>query len=192
MRRATEEPLTYVLIFRGIHMKLSRSAFFLFAFLACAGQVWATTWPDSCGNDKVKFDVKTEEGQPAPARPAEGKAQIIFVENENQMIGPFMHATVRFGMDGAWVGANYGNSYFAVTVDPGVHHLCANWQSTWGTFNKNIDLTSFTAESGKVYYFAAQVTVNSRDSVTFGLSQLNEDEGRYRIANSKLSTSKPK
>jgi hypothetical protein len=107
-------------------MKPSLRAFFLCASLACAGQVRATALPDSCGDDKVKFDVKTEEGQPPPAGPTEGKAQIVFIENENQMIGPFMHATVRLGMDGAWVGANYGNSYFALTVAPGVHHLCAS------------------------------------------------------------------
>ena len=110
-------------------MKLSLRTFFLCASLVCAGQVWANTLPDSCGDDKVKFDVKTEKNQAAPAGPAEGKAQIVFVENENQVIGPFMHATVRFGMDGAWVGANSGNSYFALTVDPGVHHSCASWQS---------------------------------------------------------------
>jgi hypothetical protein len=148
--------------------------------------------PASCGDDKVKFDVKSEEGQPAPAGPAEGKAQIVFIENENQMIGAFMYATVRFGMDGAWVGANHSNSYFALPVDPGVHHLCASWQSSLGRLKKNVDLTSFTAESGQVYYFAAQVTVASRDSMIFGLSQLNEDEGKYRVKLSKLSTSKPK
>ena len=173
-------------IYRRLPMKPSLRAFFLCASLACAGQVRATALPDSCGDDKVKFDVKTEEGQPPPAGPAEGKAQIVFIENENQMIGPFMHATVRLGMDGAWVGANYGKSYFALTVAPGVHHLCASWEG------KNVEATSFTAEPGHVYYFAAQVTVNSRASITFGLSQLNEDEGRYRVKTWKLSTSKPK
>ena len=103
-----------------------------------------------------------------------------------------MYATVRFGMDGAWVGANHSNSYFALPVDPGVHHLSASWQSSLGRLKKNVDLTSFTAESGQVYYFAAQVTVASRDSMIFGLSQLNEDEGKYRVKLSKLSTSKPK
>ncbi len=167
-------------------MKPSVSALLLCASLAWAGQIWATTLPDSCGNDKIKFDVKTEEGQPVPAGPTEGKAQIVFLENENHMIGPFMHATVRLGVDGAWVGANYGNSYFATTVDPGIHHLCASWEG------KNVEATSFTAEPGKVYYFAAQVNVESRYSITFGLSQLNEDEGKYRVKESKLSTSKPK
>jgi hypothetical protein len=167
-------------------MKPGLSAFFLCASLACAGQVWATTLPDSCGSDKVKFAVKTEEGQSVPAGPADGKAQIVFIESENQPIGPFMHATVRLGMGGAWVGANNGNSYFAWTVDPGVHHLCASWEG------KNVDATSFTAEPGQVYYFGAKVTVNSRYSITFGLSQLNEDEGKYLVKESKLSTSKPK
>jgi hypothetical protein len=173
-------------------MKLSLRAFFLGVCLACAGQAGAATLPDSCGADNVKLGVKTEKNQAPLAGPAEGKAQIVFIENENQMIGPFMHATVRFGVDGAWVGANYGNSYFALTVDTGVHHLCASWQSSLGGLKKNVDLTSFTAEPGRVYYFAAQVTVASRDSMIFGLSQLNEDEGRYRVKESKLSTSKPK
>ena len=116
----------------------------------------------------------------------------MFVENENQVIGPFMHATVRFGMDGAWVGANSGNSYFALTVEPGVHHLCASWQSALGNTKKDVDVTSFTAEPGHVYYFAAAVTVNSRTSITFGLSQLNEDEGKYLVKGRDLSISKPK
>jgi hypothetical protein len=167
-------------------MKAILSGLFLCASLACAGQAGASTWPDSCGNNKVKFDVKTTDGQPGPAGPAEDKAQIIFIEDENQPIGPFMHATVRFGTDGAWLGANLGNSYFASTVDPGVHHLCASWGS------KNVELASVTAEPGQVYYFAAKVTVESRYSITFGLSQLNEDEGKYRVKESKLSTSKAK
>ncbi len=167
----------------------------LCAFLACAGQAQATTLPDACGDDKVKFDFKTEKNQPAPAPPEPGKAQIVFVENENQMIGPFMYATVRYGMDGAWVGANKGDSYFTVTVDPGVHHLCASWQSAIHMLKKNIDVAFFTAEPGKVYYFAAQVLViptgKNSANYTFGLSQLNEDEGKYRVKAWKRATSKP-
>jgi hypothetical protein len=173
-------------------LKRLLSACLLCAALACAKRAVANTWPDSCGDEKVNFEVKTEKQHAAPAAPAEGKAQIIFIQGENQMVAPFHNATVRFGMDGTWVGANNGNSYFALTVDPGIHHLCANWQSVFKTLNKNIDLTSFTAEPGQVYYYVAQVTVNSQNSVSFGLSQLNADEGKYRVENSKLSTSKPK
>jgi hypothetical protein len=152
----------------------------------------AVVLPDSCGDDKVTFDVKTEKNQPMPAGPAEGNAQIIFMENENHMVGPFIHATVRFGIDGAWVGADNGNSYLVATVNPGLHHLCASWQSTTASLGEDFDLTSFTAEPGMVYYFGAAVTVESRGVVTFALSQLNKDQGKYRLKYWKLSSSKPK
>lgn len=151
-------------------MKPSLTAFVLCVFLSCAGQVWANTLPDSCGDDNVKFDVKTGAGQPEPTGPEEGKAQIVLIEDENGPIGTFMYATVRFGMDGAWVGADYSNSYFTLTVDPGVHHLCASWQSSLKRLKKNVNLTSFTAEPGRIYYFAAHVTMTSREVVIFGLS----------------------
>ena len=120
-------------------------------------------------------------------------------------------------MDGAWVGANNGNSYFALTVDPGEHHLCASWQSSVSRAKKNIDVGSFTAEAGKVYYFAANIsmtggggggmvapTMGPNGAMTgggmvrgapldifFNLAQLTEDEGKYRVKAWKLSTSKP-
>jgi hypothetical protein len=46
-----------------------------------------------------------------------------------------------------------------------------------------------TAEPGQVYCFAAQFTVNSRVSITFALSQLNEDQGKHRVKALKFSTS---
>ncbi len=171
-------------------MKPGLRALVLCASLACAGRAWATTLPDSCGDDKVKFDVKTETGQPLPARPAEGKAVIIFIENQNQMITPFHYATVRFGMDGTWVGANKGDSYFALTVASGVHHLCASWQSDLETLKKSVKATCFNAEAGQVYYFAGEI-VASRDALIFNFSELNEDEGKYQVKSLKLSTSKP-
>jgi hypothetical protein len=170
-------------------MTLSLRAFFLCVSLACAGQAGAATLPDSCGADNVKFDVKTEKNQAAFAGPADGKAEIVFIENQNQMITPFHYSTVRFGMDGAWVGANKGNSYFVLTVAPGVHHLCASWQSDLEKLKKNVKLTSFTAEPGQVYYFAGEI-VASRDTLIFNFSELNEDEGKYQVKSFKLSASK--
>jgi hypothetical protein len=170
-------------------MKPGLSALVLCASLACAGRAWVTTLPDSCGDDKVKFDVKTEAGQPLPAGPAEGKASIIFIQNQNQMLTPFHYATVRFGMDGTWVGANKGDSYFALTVAPGVHHLGASWQSDLESLKKSVKATSFTAEAGQVYYFAGEI-VASRDTLIFNFSEMNEDEGKYQVKSLKLSTSK--
>jgi hypothetical protein len=161
------------------------------SLLSFATLVWATDLPESCGDDKVKFDVKTESNRPAPAPPTEGMAQIILIQNENEMVAPFSNATVRYGIDGTWVGANNGNSYFAVLVAPGVHHLCANWQSSI-SLAKNVGLTSLTAEAGQTYFFAAQITVNGRNAPTFYFSKMNEDEGKWQVKTQKLSTSKPK
>jgi len=177
-------------------MKPTFSAFFLCLPFVFALQARATVLPDACGDDKVKFDVSTKSHQPAPAPPAAGKAQIVFVENENHMLGPFMYATVRFGLDGAWAGANNNNSYFAVTVDPGIHHLCANWQSALPMIKKYIDVASFTAEPGKVYYFAANVIVTptggNNVNYDFNLAQLDDDAGQYRVKAWKLATATPK
>jgi hypothetical protein len=168
----------------------------LYVSFVLAAQARATVLPDACGDDKVKFDVTTQKAQPAPAQPPAGKAQIVFVENENHMIGTFMYATIRFGLDGTWAGANYNNSYFTVTVEPGEHHLCASWQSSLGMIKKYIDVASFTAEPGKVYYYAANVKVtptgDNTANIDFNLAPLNDDEGHYRVKAWKLATSRPK
>lgn len=184
------------------------------ASLVTAAQAGAKTiLPDACGDDSVKFDVKTEVNQAAPAPPTAGKAQIIFVEDGDARTGSFVHPIVRYGMDGSWVGANHGDSYFTVDVEPGTHHLCANWQSSNQTFKKSFDVASFAAEPGKVYYFVVKAgatgggggyvtpAMGSNGAMTrggmvfggalninFNLTQLSEDEGKYRVKAWKLAT----
>ena len=112
--------------------------------------------------------------------------------------------TLRLGLDGAWVGATKADSYFAISIDPGVHHLCTN-------NGKSVGMDSFTAEAGKVYYYEANVTITAtrehfngfaggqpvsgsgtQVDKEFNFSQVNEDEGKYRIKVSALATSAPK
>lgn len=164
----------------------------LVLLLVSGVQSLASSLPDSCGDDKTRFEVKTQKGHPAPPAPQPGKAQVLLIQTENHMITPFRDATIRWGMDGAWVGADNGNSYFVLSVDPGVHHLCANWQSVFRVLKKNVDLTSFTAEAGRAYYFQADVNVESKESVSFALSPLNEDKGKYLVETFAQSTSRPK
>lgn len=183
----------------------------LVLMLFCASLVPAvqakakTILPDACGDDSVKFDVKAEKNQPAPAPPPAGSAQIIFVEEQNRRAG-FHLVTVRYGVDGNWVGANYGDSYFVLNVAPGIHHVCVNAQGD----KKAVGVTSFTTEAGKVYYYEASTTVTTSGGgmVTthgangatstgmaggsvnkfFQFTQLSEDEGKYRIKAWKLAT----
>lgn len=156
----------------------------------------ATILPNACGDDKVKFEVTAKTSNTPPAPPDPGKAQLVLIENENHMIGPFMHATIRFGLDGAWVGANSDNSYFVVPVEPGVHHVCVSWQSSLKMLKKSIDVASFTAEAGKVYYFAANVKVvptgNNAANIDFDLSQMDEDARQYRVKAWKVAKATPK
>jgi hypothetical protein len=192
-------------------MKSRLVGLLLCASLVPAVQAWAkdkTILPDACGDDSQNFDVKTKKDQPPPAPPTSDMAQIIFVEEQNAKTS-FHMITVRYGVDGYWVGANYGDSYFAVNVIPGVHHLCVNAQGD----KKAVGMTSFTAEAGKVYYYEASTTVTGSPgrmvtthsangatstgmvpgavSTFFQFNQLSEDEGRYRIKAWKLATSSP-
>jgi hypothetical protein len=167
-----------------------------------------TILPDACGDDSVKFDVTALKNQPAPEPPPAGSAQIVFVEEQNARAS-FHLITVRYGVDGNWAGANYGDSYFALNVTPGIHHLCVNAQGD----KKAVGVTSFTAEAGKVYYYEASTTVTRSGGgvVTmngpggpstgmapgsinklFQFTQLSEDEGKYRIKAWKLATWKSK
>ena len=179
----------------------------LVLFLLCLSLVFANTalaktvLPDACGDDSVKFDVKTQKDQPPPGPPSAGKAQIVFIETLDRTwmcLGCGTPST-RFGVDGNWVGGNQGNSYFAIEVDPGVHHLCTGWQSVFGHLKQMVGLDSFTAEAGKVYYYEAKATLhvhsygnNSRETDrSLDFTRLSEDEGKYRVKASELSTFKP-
>jgi hypothetical protein len=186
-------------------MNLKFLVLLLCASLVPAVQARAkTVLPDACGDDSVKFDVSTQKDQPAPEPPPAGSAQIVFVEEQNARAS-FHMVTVRYGVDGNWVGANYGDSYFVLNVTPGVHHLCVNAQGD----KKAVGMTSFTAEAGKVYSYEASTTVTRSGggmvtmtgahgtstgmapgsmSKIFQFNLLSEDEGKYRIKAWKLAT----
>lgn len=185
-------------------MKLRLSATFLCVLLVAMIQAQAAVvLPDACGSDKVKFKVTQPEqpvqpAQPVVVTPDAGKALIVFVETMDKGTSfciPCADATTRVGMDGAWVGANYGNSYFTLAVTPGEHHLCTDWQSSSDKLKQLIGLTSFTAEAGKVYYFQVKVTDKAEGQYIkkdLQLMPLNEDEGKFRLKVSAPSTFKSK
>jgi len=150
-----------------------------------------TILPDACGDDSVKFDVSIKKDQPPPAPPEAGKAQIIFVDTVPYESALARFPTIRYGVDGAWVGANKGNSYFVLTVDPGVHNLCVSAEGVARGMAKDfIDMATLTAEPGKVYYFETRFGViggNGGGVMTFGLSPLEEKDGKYRVKAWKLA-----
>lgn len=173
---------------------------FLSVLLCGAAQGLATVLPDACGDDKVKFDVTATKGQPAPSAPGAGLAQIVFigtVVKENLAFCVGCDVLTRLGLDGAWVGANKGNTYFSYDVTPGVHHVCTNWDSRLAFLANKIGVASFTAEPGNVYYFQAKILMKMENLDTAQMDQrlnlvaLNEDEAKYLMKISEQSTSKP-
>jgi hypothetical protein len=146
-----------------------------------------------CGPTDVKFSVKTDKAQHPAAKPEAGEAIVYFVEDDTHFQST-PKPTTRIGLDGTWIGANHGNSYFSFTVDPGEHHLCANWQSSVGIGMGNKSAAAhFTAKAGAVYYFRVENTW-LREVMIPGieLAPLDSDEGQLLASKFAYSSFQPK
>jgi hypothetical protein len=147
-----------------------------------------------CGDPSAKFSVN-KAGDQQPVRPESGKALVYFIEDDSNF-DSHPKPTTRAGVDGKWVGATHGNSYFSFSVDPGVHHLCASWQSgvILGTDRKTA-AAHFTAEAGGIYYFEAKnTTYGTSNSTTtdISLTLLDSDEWALLADQYELITSQRK
>jgi len=141
-----------------------------------------------CGPSEAYFDVKTDRKQ-HPVAPADAGKALVYVFEDIER-GP----TMRVGLDGAWIGANKGKSYFFFSVDPGDHQVCTNWQS--GTFketSKRIgSAMTLKAEAGKVYYLRTQVYERTERDLNVKFEPVEAAEGQFFISASAFSTSHPK
>ena len=141
-----------------------------------------------CGPYEGQYDVTTDKKNHPSAQPESGKALVYVIEDIER--GP----TMRVGLDGSWVGANKGKSYFFFSVEPGDHQLCTKWQS--GVFKKTAErigsATAVKAEAGKVYYFRIQVYERSERDSTVKLEPVEPAEGQFLVSSSWHSTSHPK
>ncbi len=176
-------------------MKTTVVLFFVFVFFASAlvfsqDQAAIRAAEAVCGPKNVKFDAKQDATQHPVPQPAPDKALIYIVQDigEAQCTGC---ALTKVGLDGTWVGANQGSSYFFFTAEPGDHHLCVNWQSRLEIKSRAFAMANVTAESGKVYYFRSRV-VFTRADYTFDLDRVNSDQGKFLVASSAFSVSHPK
>jgi len=132
----------------------------------------------------VRFNVKLESKKPLPAGSKSGQAQVIFIESleKNGTCIPCI-STTRVGIDGAWVGAIEGNSYFSVVIAPGEHNLCSDVQSKSGKFQ--LGMATLNAEAGKTYHYKFRLIWNYLDGASpyseFELVPIGEDEANYRL-----------
>ena len=163
-------------------------------FLILAGRALAQSdpgiaiAPGGCGDSKEKLAVKLDKKQHPLAKPDDGKALVYFVQDDTQF-NAIDKPTVRAGIDGAWVGATHGNSYFYFSVDPGEHHLCSSWQGIGQ--ERYVAATHFNAMVGEVYFFRVQDTWSSL-MMTTDLKRVNRDEGQLLASRFPFSTSRAK
>lgn len=141
----------------------------------------------ACGPAKLRYRVKVNDNPGPNAPPRPGKALIYFIQDENT--DGLIDHTTRIALDGKWIGANKGTSYFSVSVDPGVHHVCASTETMQQ--GQPIELAHFTAEAGQTYYYRTKLIL-TRYVSSFDLAPLDGDEGSYLADFFPLSESKPK
>ena len=143
--------------------------------------------PQACGPATASFKVKLKENPPNPAPPPPGRAQLIFIHDLGPASGGpgLAYPTTKYGVGGSWAGADHGNSWFAITIAPGEHHLCAALQSSF--FDSNVQLAHFTAEAGKVYYFRTRL-ITSRSVELLEFDRIDSDQGQFLISIFPMST----
>jgi hypothetical protein len=159
-----------------------KSAFLVLLLVASAfAQEPSGVATSACGPKSATFQVKLDKSQHTLAQPDPGKALVYFIQENG--------AAARTGLDGSWAGANKNSSYFAVSVEPGEHHVCADVQTPRGIPGVPVGLLHFTAEAGRVYYFDARV-VYGAESYLF-LGAIDSDQAKYLIDSLPLSVSTP-
>jgi hypothetical protein len=160
----------------------------LFA-LAALAQAQTAGLPTACGPKDAGFDVKLDKSQQTPAPPEPGKAQVYFIRDDglSGAIGRLGYPSTKIGIDGVWVGASLGNSYFSVSVVPGEHHVCMNLDSRH--YEHKVELAHFTAETGKVYYFRTRL-IAAQNLNYLDLIPVDSDQAKYLIASYPLSVSR--
>lgn len=158
----------------------------------------ATVLPDACGSNSQKFSVTIQKNEHSPQNPASGQAQLVLAENVESDYRCFASGcgvTVRVGIDGSWVGADKGNSWFVVNLLPGEHHLCVNWQSRLAFRERQVDVAKLDAHAGQRYYFEVAVIMKVRDNGhqidRVRLRPLDLDHAQYLLKISGRSKSTP-
>jgi hypothetical protein len=158
--------------------------------LALPALALATTLPDSCGKPDVGLDVKTQKSPATPLVQQSGQSTLVFVQRNSGCVGC---SVVRVGLDGAWAGANKGNSYFSVAVEPGDHHVCVWWDAPLAHTESRIGLTDLKAAPNQTYYFEVVVAKYGDSGAPFmKLKPISQDMGVFLASRSSLSTATPK
>jgi hypothetical protein len=146
-----------------------------------------------CGPEEGGFKVKSNDRQHPFVQPEPGKALVYFLQ-EDKVFESRPRPTVKWGVDGAWVGATQSNAYFYLSIEPGEHHLCSMWQTAVVVgAGHQAAAASLTAVAGGVYYFIARDRYWNETHVAYvKLEPLDPDEAQLLMSQFAFSTFQPK
>lgn len=146
----------------------------------------------SCGPRDVMLDVRQTDGAGRPSKqPASGESLVYVVQDVQEQVPANSSLVTRFGVDGRWVGANRGRSYFYMELQPGTHHLCVSGQWTRLRSENSIALRRIIMDNGQVYYVRVRFLYPAEGGISLGLETVDEDEGRFLVDSSAYSESHP-
>ena len=119
------------------------------------------------------------------------KALVYIFEDQPSPCG-LECVTVRTGLDGTWIGATHGASYFYFSVAPGDHRVCSQWQSSFKILSKLGSAATLDAEPGGVYFFQARVREHEDHTWEVILEPIDPARAQFMIASAPFSTATPK
>lgn len=134
----------------------------------------------ACGDPRADFFVGQSQDSPASPPIESGKARVYIIE-EDQHQSDLSNSMTFVGMDGKWIGATTGNSYITFSVDPGKHHLCAQFHLSYA--GRVTSLSELTATANQTYYFRATVFRGYNFNI-FNLEPVYPDEGKLMMTES--------
>jgi hypothetical protein len=117
--------------------------------------------------------VTDKSQHPAPGAPAD-KALVYVVRPS--LSGSRIQT--KLAVDGTWMGANYGNNYFFVTLTPGEHLFCSQAADR--------SVVTMNVEAGKIYYLQQTVTTGMTKAKS-SLDIVVEQDGRENVAKTNFS-----
>ena len=143
----------------------------------------------ACGPAHIGYKVDLDRNQHGPMPPEAGKAMVYFIHDAGIPFEKltFAYPTTKYAVDGNWVGAGHGDSWFAVAVAPGEHHVCTVLQTSF--MDQRVELAQFTAEAGKSYFFRTRL-VMSQSVELLEMERIDSDEGNYLTDQYPLATSR--
>lgn len=141
----------------------------------------------SCGPANAPLHVHLDKRSHDLLPPEPGRARVYFIQEAGTPIN-LAYPTTRVGLDGAWVGALRPNAYFAASVAPGEHHVCAVLHSL--AFGAVTELAQFSAGPDKTYYYRSRLIL-MQDRVYLELQPVDPDEALHLIASDPVSVASP-